>query len=182
MAHKAVLTVAGQDIPVLEFLVSFKQASNHLGLPASDTMLGDFYLIVEGGSDFFFEWMADEDRLENGIIQTYRNNQPSVFLRYEFESAFITDVSESFYDDDGGNQNQFNRISSSEDLSDDSYEYGYNSTRLSKESVLVRNMWKRVRQFQARTNMTYCVFVTLSCEKIKLRDVQLDNQWTTEDS
>lgn len=178
MAHKATLTIAGQEIKALEFLVSFKQASNQKGLPASDVMLGDFYLITEGGSDFFFEWLADEDRLESGTIQTYRNDQDSVFLTYEFENAFVTDVSESFYDDHGNIQNKFNRISSAEDLTDDSYEYGYNLTRLSRqESVLVRNMWKRVRQFQERTNMAYVLFITLSCEKIKLRDIPLDNQW-----
>lgn len=178
MAYKALLTVGGQEIKALEFMVALKQASNRKGLPASDVMLGDFYLIAEGGSDFFLEWMAHEDRLENGTIKTYRNDQDSVFLTYEFEKAFVTDVSESFYDDHGLVQNKFNRISSAEDLTDDVYEFGYDMTRMNRQNnILVRNMWKRVRQFQERTNMTYCLFITLSCEKLKLRDIPLDNQW-----
>ncbi|GAB2556294.1 type VI secretion system tube protein TssD [Spirosoma areae] len=179
MAHKAILTIGGQEIEALEFLVSFKQAMNNQGNPASGVYLGDFYLIAEGGSDFFFEWLVDEDRTENGTIKTYRNNQPSVFLTYEFENAFVTDVSESYYDNTGALKTQFNQVSSAEDLSEDAYEYGYNASRLNRQdNTLVRNMWKRVRQFQERTGNAYCLFVTMSCEKIKLRDVPHDNQWS----
>ncbi|GAA4395392.1 hypothetical protein GCM10023187_02200 [Nibrella viscosa] len=181
MAHKAILSVAGQEIKALEFMVSFKQAYSQNGQPASGVYLGDFYLIADGGTDFFFEWLADEDRYENGTIKTYREDQDSVFLTYEFENAFITDVSESFYDNSGGIKTQFNQVSSAEDLSDDAYDYGYLNVRQTKqENVLVRNMWKRVRHFQERTGIPYCVFVTISCEKVKLRDALLDNQWIDE--
>lgn len=181
MAHKAILSIAGQEIKVLEFMVAIKQASDDQGKPASKVMLGDFYMIVDGGPDFFFEWLVDKDRMEDGTIKTYRNNQDSVFLTYEFEKAFVTDVSESYYDNSGNLKTQFNQVTSAEDLSDDAYDFGYNATRLNRESnILVRNMWKRVRQFQERTDIPYCLFITMSCEKIKLRDVPLDNEWSKE--
>ncbi|MGA0560239.1 type VI secretion system tube protein TssD [Larkinella sp. VNQ87] len=176
MAHKAIITIAQQDMLALEFLVSFKQAVNNQGKPASGVYLGDFYLILEGGSDFFFEWLVDEDRLEKGTIKTYHNDQ--AFLTYDFENAFVTDVSESYFDNTGAIKTQFNQVSAAEDLSEDAYEYGYNASRLNKQdNVLVRNMWKRVRKFQERTGIPYCLFVTMSCEKIKLRDIPLDNEW-----
>ncbi|GAB3318792.1 hypothetical protein GCM10027299_10730 [Larkinella ripae] len=181
MAHKAIITIGGQELEALEFMVSFKQAANRRGQPASKVYLGDFYLILEGGSDFFFEWLVDEDRMESGHIKTYRNGQPNVFLTYEFENAFVTDVSESYYDNRGQLKTQFNQVSSAEDLSEDAYEFGYSSSRLTKQdNVLIKNMWKRVRQFQERTGNAYCLFVTMSCEKVKLRDVPFNNAWDTE--
>ncbi|MCY7352986.1 MAG: hypothetical protein LH606_20405 [Cytophagaceae bacterium] len=178
MAHKAIVSVAGQELKALEFLVAFKQAFDDEGNPASGVMLGDFYLIFDGGSDLFFEWLVDATRFENGTIKTYRDSQDSVFLTYEFENAFVTDVSESFYDNTSRVQNQFNQISSAEDLSDDIIEFGYSHKRLNQQQVSVQvNMWKRVRKFQERTQIPYCLFITMSCEKIKLYDATYDNKW-----
>ncbi len=178
MAHKAIVNVAGQELKALEFLVGFKQAYDSEGKPASGVMLGDFYLIFEGGTDLFFEWLVDAKRLENGSIKTYRDDQDSVFLSYDFENAFVTDVSESFYENVGGIQNQFNQVSSAEDLSEDLVEFGYQHDRLSKkDSAIQLNMWKRVRKFQERAKMPYCLFITMSCEKITLYDATYDNKW-----
>ncbi|GAB4024282.1 type VI secretion system tube protein TssD [Spirosoma gilvum] len=178
MAHKAILSVSGEDIPVLEFSVAFKQSRDDQGKPASGVKLGDFYLIMEGGTDLFFEWMIDKTRFESGTIKTYRDDQDSVMLTYEFENAFVTDVSESFYENVGNPNVSYKRVSSGEDLSDDVIDYQYRGFRLGrKDNTLLQNMWSRVRKFQERTNNPYCLFVTMSCEKLKIQDTQFENKW-----
>lgn len=179
MPHKAILTISGQEIKALEFAVSFKQARDDEGKPASNVTLGDFYLIMDGGTDLFFEWLVDKTRYEDGTIKTYREGQDSVFLTYTFKKAFVTDVSESYYANVGNMSTSFNRVSSSEDLSDDVIDFNYQGYRLGrKDNVILKNMWNRVRKYQERTNTPYCLFVSMSCEKLNIQDAMHDGNWT----
>ena len=180
MAQKAILTISGQDITALEFLVAFKQARDDQGKPASSVSLGDFYMILEGGTDLFFEWLVDKTRFENGTIKTYRDDQDSVFLTYEFENAFVTDVSESYYENVGNLSTGYNRVSSAEDMSDDILNFQYQHYRFGRQdNVALQNMWNRVRKYQERTGAPYCLFIAMSCEKLKIQDRLHDNKWPT---
>jgi hypothetical protein len=178
MANKATLNVAGEEFSVLEFSLSLKQKYNTQGKPASGVYLGDFYVILEAGNDFFFEWQAEYTRMESGKITTYRTDQDSKFIEYSFEQGFVTTVLESFYADEGLG-NTFNQIGSTEDVSSATFEYVTNMLNSEKdpEATNLNSQRNMVREFQKRTGIPYCLFVTLSSEKLKIRDVDHDNKW-----
>lgn len=178
MANKATLAIAGEEFSVLEFSLTLKQKYNNQGKPASGVYLGDFYLILVAGSDFFFEWQADQTRMESGKITTYQTDQDAKFIEYAFEKGFITSVLESFYADQGLS-NTFNQIGAAEDISGITFEHTMNQLHEATDPDLAnisaqRNM---VRDFQKRTGIAYCMFVTLSSEKLKIRDVEHNNVW-----
>lgn len=177
MAFDATLSVAGNDIPIYEFHFGFRQANDNQGRPASGVFTGDIYLILEGGNDLFFEWICDQTRMESGKIKIKRDDQDSTFVEYSFEKAFVTDVSETFIDMSGG-QNEFNSVSIMED---DASLYGmmvYNRIRgRDTDAQPLLSAYNTARDFQRRTGTSYCLFFSLSCEKIRVRDIEHNNQW-----
>ncbi|GAB2790110.1 hypothetical protein GCM10027275_38720 [Rhabdobacter roseus] len=179
MANKATLSIAGEEFSVLEFSLSLKQKYNAQGKPASGVYLGDFYLILNAGSDFFFEWQTEHTRMESGKITTYRTDQDSKFIEYAFEQGFITSILESFYADEGL-ANTFNQIGTTEDVSSVMFEYGMNVLNDAKdpEVTVLKAQRNMVRDFQKRTGIAYCMFISLSSEKLKIRDIDHDNMWS----
>lgn len=177
MAYEAILSVAGNDIPLYEFSVSLTQANDNQGKPASGVFTGDIFMIVEGGNDLFFEWLCDQTRMESGKIKTKQTDQDSTFVEYSFEKAFLTDVSES-YIDQGGGRNEYNQVSTSEDDRGNLGMLIYNQTRDKDPNFLpLMSAYNKTRDLQRRTANAYCTFFSLSCEKIRIRDVEHDNQW-----
>ncbi|MCY7352597.1 MAG: hypothetical protein LH606_18395, partial [Cytophagaceae bacterium] len=84
MTNKAILSVCGRDFKVLEFHIDLSQQSDNQGRPASGVFLGDFFFILQGGSDLFFEWISEPNRMESGVLKTYRFDQDSTFVEYSF--------------------------------------------------------------------------------------------------
>ncbi|GAB4021326.1 hypothetical protein GCM10028808_65770 [Spirosoma migulaei] len=178
MANKATLNVSGEEFTVLEFSLSLKQKYNAQGKPASGVYLGDFYMVLTAESDFFFEWLADNTRMESGKITTYQSDQDAKFIEYAFEKGFVTSVLESFHAEDPLG-NTFNQIGSIEDVSSTTFEQAMNVLNDAKDPDVTyfnsqRNM---LRDFQKRTGTPYCLFVTMSSEKLRIRDVEHDNKW-----
>lgn len=177
MAYKATLSVAGNEVDVYEFYVSLQQANDNRGRPASGVFTGDIFMILEGGNDLFFEWLCDQTRMESGKITTKQTDQDSTFVEYAFEKSFLTDISESFYDDGGGLQNQFNDVSVNEDGSNMNMIFANRIRGRDSDTYFYRNAHVKVRDFQRRTRTAYCTYFSLSCEKIRIRDVEHNNVW-----
>ncbi|GAB3947549.1 hypothetical protein GCM10028805_20000 [Spirosoma harenae] len=178
MAYKANLTVAGlEELPVYEFSLTLHQAMDNRGRPASGVFTGDIFLIVEGGDDTFFEWLCEATRTESGKIKTI-DDAGSTLVEYSFESAFITDVNESFIDDSMGVRNEFNLISVEEDDNGNIAHRVANIIRGKDENFRpLLSAYDSARAFQRRTGNAYVTYFSLSCEKIRVRDVEHDNQW-----
>ncbi|MBC7891985.1 MAG: hypothetical protein H7Y12_07240 [Sphingobacteriaceae bacterium] len=178
MANKATLSVAGHEFNVLEFTINFKQKYDNQGKPASGVFLGDFYLILGAGNDLFFEWLTDQSRMESGTIKTYRTDQDSTFVEYSFEQAFLTSILESHFEDGDWLQNQYNQVGSQENQSD-FIEANMNQIRgeSNSDTHILTSQRNTLQQFQRRTGNSYCLFVSVSCEKVKVRDVEHDNKW-----
>lgn len=178
MANKASLSIAGEEFNVLEFSLGLQQKHDNQGKPASGVYLGDFTLILEAGNDLFFNWQADQTRLESGKITIYRSDQDSKFIEYAFEKSFVTSVLESYYANDSLT-NIYNQIGSVEDLGNALFTEvmgGMNQERNPEVLNLIAQR-NAISEFQKRTGNSYCMYVTLSCEKIKIRDVDHDNKW-----
>lgn len=118
MAKRAVLSVCGEDFDLLEFNITLHQKINNMGKPASGVYLGDFYFIIPGGSDLFFEWLSDPTRMESGIVKVYYKASSSPFVEYEFVQGFITTIMENLYNNEGIG-NAFNQVSMLEDNSEE---------------------------------------------------------------
>ncbi len=178
MANKATLSVAGQEFEVFEFHINFTQKYDNQGKPASGVFLGDFFMILSAGNDLFFEWLTDQYRMESGTIKTFRTDQDSTFVEYSFEQAFLTSVLESHFEDGDWLQNQYNQVGSLENRSD-IIDTNMNQIRgeANSEMHVLNSQRNLVQQFQRRTGNSYCLFVSLSCEKVKVRDVEHDNKW-----
>lgn len=178
MAYTANLTVAGlEELPIYEFAISFQQAMDNKGRPASGVFTGDIFLIVEGGNDTFFEWLCETTRTESGKIKTI-DDSGSTLVEYAFENAFITDVNENFIDDAMGIRNEFNLVSAEEDDNGNIGHRVHNQIRGRDENYRpLLGAYDTARGFQRRTGNAYVTYFSLSCEKIRVRDVEHDNQW-----
>ncbi|MBD2701065.1 hypothetical protein IC229_10500 [Spirosoma sp. BT702] len=176
MAYDATLSVAGNDIPVFEFYISLSQGHDNQGKPASSVFTGDIFIIAEGGNDLFFEWVCDQTRMESGKLKVMQTDQQSTFVEYAFEKAFVTDISESFvYSNDI--QNEFNRVSVDEGESNLGM-LVYNQAReKAGDFQPLMSAYRKTRDFQRRTGNAFCIFFSLSCEKIRIRDIEHQNLW-----
>ncbi len=179
MANKATLSVANEEFNVLEFTLTLQQKHDNQGQPASGVYLGDFALILEAGNELFFNWQTDQTRMEDGDITIFRTDQDSKFITYSFEKAFVTSLLESYYANDDLT-NVYNQVGTVEDLGGallNAVMAGFNNQdQYTTNLISQRNA---VREFQKRTGNAYCLFVSLSCEKITIRDVEQDNKWGT---
>ncbi|GAA4395385.1 hypothetical protein GCM10023187_02180 [Nibrella viscosa] len=183
MGNKAAtLSVCGRDFKVLEFNINLAQKTDNQGRPASGVFLGDFYLILEGGSDVFFEWLCEPTRMESGILKVKYKKAASHYVEYSFVQAFVTTILENLYDVPPIG-NSFNQVSTIEDSSEE-FEVWTNVTSMKKEfktdtgTHILANSVTKTRQFQQRTGIPYVLMVTLSCERITIRDVEHNNQWS----
>ncbi|GAB3318798.1 hypothetical protein GCM10027299_10750 [Larkinella ripae] len=182
MPRKAVLSVAGQDFRLLEFNISLGQKINNQGKPASGVYLGDFYFILEGGTDLFFEWLSDPERMESGIVKVYYN-QATPFVEYSFVQAYVTTILDNTYENmESGNS--YNSVSSVEDMSE-KFEFWTNLISLTAKERgdavaghALMNSVARTRQFQQRTGFYHVLMVTLACEQVTIRNVTHNNEWT----
>jgi hypothetical protein len=177
MAYEALLSVAGNDVKVFEFSVSLHQAVDNEGKPASGVFTGDIFLIVEGGNDVFFEWLCDQTRMESGNLKTKQTDQESTFVEYAFEKAFLTDIGESFIDDGGGFQNEFNRVTNEENDNNQGLILMNRIRGRELDYNPLMSAYSKARGFQRRTANSYVLFFSLSCEKIRVRDIEHNNQW-----
>ncbi|MGA0560241.1 type VI secretion system tube protein TssD [Larkinella sp. VNQ87] len=183
MPRKAILSVCGRDFKLLEFNVSLVQKINNQGKPASGVYLGDFYFLMPGGNDVFFDWLSDPERMESGIVKVYYNKAQSPFVEYSFVKGFVTTILENYYENDQAD-NSFNRVSTSEDLSEN-FEFWTNVVSLNKQATgdsatahALSNSVGKTRQFQQRTGIAHVLMVTMSCEQITIRNLMHDNMWT----
>ncbi|GAB2556311.1 type VI secretion system tube protein TssD [Spirosoma areae] len=182
MAKKAILSVSGSDFKLLEFNISLMQKINNQGKPASGVYLGDFYLIMPGGSDLFFDWLSDPERMESGVIKIFYTKSQSPFVEYAFVKGYVTTVLENFYENDQ-TSNTFNRVSTSEDSSEN-FEFWTNMISLNKQSGgqdaaahALTNSVAKTRQFQQRTGIAHVLMVTFSCEQVTIRSIEHNNEW-----
>lgn len=178
MAYTANLTVGGvEDLPIYEFTFSLQQAMDNRGRPASGVFTGDLYLIVEGGNDLFFEWICDQTRTESGRVKVI-DDSGTTMVEYAFEKAFVTDLNENFIDDNMGVRNEFNLVSREED-DDGNLAKAMRNVVHHHDSDFqpILSSYDKARGFQRRTGNAYVTYFSLSCEKIRIRDVEHDNQW-----
>lgn len=182
MAKQAVLSVCGEDFNLLEFNINLRQKVNNLGKPASGVFLGDFYFIIEGGTDIFFDWISNPTRMESGSIKVYYKKGESPFVEYTFVQGFVTTILENLYDNEGI-ENAFNSISIAEDSSE-SFELWTNLEGTGFKSGdlghLLTNTVAKTRQFQQRTGIDYVLMITLSCEEVQIRKITHKNEWETQ--
>ncbi len=179
MARRAILSVAGQDFKLLEFSINLSQKISPQGKPASGVFLGDFYLILPGGNDLFFEWLSDPTRMESGKVKIFYNKATSPQIEYSFVQGFVTTILENLYDNEGIG-NAFNQVSTQEDSSEN-FELWTNMAsmkfRADQGAHALANSVAKTRQFQQRTGISYVLMVTLSCEQVTIRNLQHDNKW-----
>lgn len=182
MAKQAILSVCGEDFDLLEFNINLRQKINNLGKPASGVFLGDFYCIIEGGSDIFFDWISEPTRMESGSIKVYYKKGESPFVEYTFVQGFLTTILENLYDNEGI-ENTFNSISTAEDSSEN-FELWTNSASAGSGafelSHVLSNTVAKTRQFQQRTGIDYVLMITLSCEQVQIRNIPHKNEWQTQ--
>ena len=183
MATKATLSVCGRDFSVLEFNITLMQQSDNQGRPASGVFLGDFYFILRAGSDVFFEWISEPTRMESGVLKTYKLAQDdTTFVEYSFVQGYVTTILENYYYDDGIS-NAFNSVSEIEDSSEDfqSWARAVGFQREDDNSNMgahvLGNSIAKTREFQQRTGIPYVLMITMSCEKVTIRDIEHQNQW-----
>lgn len=182
MPRKAILSVCGQDFKLLEFNVSLAQKINNQGKPASGVYLGDFYLIIEGGPDLFFDWLSDPERMESGAIKVYFNKD-TPFVEYSFVQAFVTTILDTIQSP-SGMDNSFNHLSTLEDQSEN-FEFWTNLISLGPKERgegasghALMNSVAKTREFQQRTGQGHLLMVTMSCEQVTVRNVTHNNEWT----
>jgi|GEM_PF-2564154 len=179
MTSKAILSVCGRDFKVLEFSIDLLQQSDNQGRPASGVFLGDFFLILQGGSDLFFEWISEPTRLESGVLKTYRFDQDSTFVEYSFTQAYLTTILENYFQV-GAMQNLFNQVSMDDDTDEDFGRWVKAVTNTKSNEVGINPLDKsleKTRKFQQRTGIPYVLMITLSCENISIRDIEHKNKW-----
>lgn len=116
-------------------------------------------------------------------MKTYKLDQnDSTFVEYSFVQGYLTTILENYFYDDGMT-NSFNSISEIEDSSDD-FEAWTQAVSFQREdnnstmgARVLGNSVAKTREFQQRTGIPYVLMITMSCEKITIRDIEHQNQW-----
>ncbi|GAB4024277.1 type VI secretion system tube protein TssD [Spirosoma gilvum] len=183
MANKAILSVCGRDFNVLEFKVSLYQQTNNEGKPASGVFFGDFFMIIRGGNDTFFEWISEPTRMESGVLKTFRADQDNTpFVEYSFVQGFLSSILENYYYT-ADMQNSFNTVSDIESDGED-FELWINAVTFQRDNGesdigahVLGNSIAKTRTFQKRTGISYVLMISMSCMQITIRDVDHKNQW-----
>ncbi|QDK80686.1 hypothetical protein EXU85_19570 [Spirosoma sp. KCTC 42546] len=183
MANKAILSVCGRDFNVLEFKVTLYQQTTNQGRPASGVFFGDFFMLIRGGNDTFFEWISDPTRMESGVLKTFKADQTdSPFVEYSFVQGFLDSILENYYYD-ADMQNSFNTVSDIESSGED-FELWTKAVAFQRDSGesdigahILGNSIAKTRAFQKRTGISYVLMISMSCMQITIRDVDHKNQW-----
>ncbi|MCY7352984.1 MAG: hypothetical protein LH606_20395 [Cytophagaceae bacterium] len=179
MTNKAILSVCGRDFKVLEFHIDLFQQSDNQGRPASGVFLGDFFFILQGGSDLFFEWISEPNRMESGVLKTYRFDQDSTFVEYSFTQSYLTTILENYFHIDTM-QNSFNQVSTIDDTDENFGRWVKVITNTKSNEIGINPLDSslgKTRKFQQRTGIPYVLMITLSCENITIRDIEHKNKW-----
>ncbi len=179
MASKAILSVCGQDFKVLEFSINLLQKIDNQGRPGSGVFMGDFYMVLPGGPDLFFEWISEPTRMESGIVKTYRFDQDSTFVEYSFTQGFLTTMLEDYHYSDFM-QNQFNQVSVDEEADEEFGTWTKAVTGIKPNDLginVLDESLRKTRKLQQRTGIPYVLMLTLSCDTITIRDIEHKNNW-----
>jgi hypothetical protein len=97
MSFLAKLEVDNESFNVLEFDVTFTQATDNNGKPANKAKGGQIRLVVEStGTDLFSGWMVSQMSTKDGKIIFYRRDAMSTMKNVNFIKGYCISFHKSF--------------------------------------------------------------------------------------
>ncbi len=167
MSFKGEFKVAGNTYSIIECGVPLQQKYDQKGKPASGVHSGRIRLILEGTDDGTLgNWMADPTKKQDGKLTFFRVDQDSTFKEVEFEGAYIITLMENFTLDV--------EMSKALLLEEGTLSQDVGKTDAEDQIRFKKNI-KTLFASQHRTQMSYCMLIELTAEKIKIDGVEHQN-------
>ncbi|NSL88633.1 type VI secretion system tube protein TssD [Chitinophaga solisilvae] len=97
MSFKAIFTIEGEEMNVLECHFTFLQMMDECGKPSARPCGGTIHIIIEsGGNTRLFDWMISDTQTKNGVITFLRRDTISRLKELRFTDAYCVKYSEHF--------------------------------------------------------------------------------------
>ncbi|UGU16634.1 phage tail protein [Sinomicrobium kalidii] len=97
MSFKAMLSVGGKKVNILNANYDLTQEVDATGRPSSVTRGGRIYLTVEStGDSFFFEWMTNNFERKNGMITYSKRDTDAKLREVHFTEGYLVKYRENF--------------------------------------------------------------------------------------
>ena len=167
MSFNGEFKVAGNTYSIIECSVPLYQKYDQKGKPASGVHSGRIRLILEGTDDGTLgNWMSDPTKKQDGKLSFFRVDQESTFKEISFEGAYIIALLENFTTD----------IEMSNALLTEEGTLNLDIGGSDDENkIWFKRRLKLLLASQHRTGMSYCMFVEITAEKIKIDGVEHQN-------